>query len=143
MKTLLTSNSLRGRHGPLLTLSLALLLGMRSLFAHGAPSAPAGHAPPLLPATILQLEAVRQAASRFFDVQVALDEAYIDIDAVVIPHMGRHLLKPQLLDAQFALTQPELLVCEPDCNGSLRLVANAWRTRNRSSSPSSATRIDV
>ena len=123
MKTLLNSNSLRGPRGLVLTLSLTfVLLGMKSLSAHDAPSVPAGHAPPLLPATILQLETVRQAASRFFDVQVALDEGYIDIE-VVIPHMGRHLLKPQLLDAHFELTQPELLVYEPDCDGSLRLVA--------------------
>ena len=123
MKTLLNSNSLRGPRGLVLTLSLTyVLLGRKSLSAHDAPSVPAGHAPPLLPATILQLETVRQAASRFFDVQVALDEGYIDIE-VVIPHMGRHLLKPQLLDAHFELTQPELLVYEPDCDGSLRLVA--------------------
>ena len=43
----------------------------------------------LVPETILQLEAVRQAASRFFNIQTAFDEGYVDIE-VDIPHMGHH-----------------------------------------------------
>jgi hypothetical protein len=78
--------------------------------------------PRLLPETILQLESVRQAAARFFDIQKALDEGYVDID-VDIPHMGRHLLKPRILDAHFELTQPELLVYQQELDGALRLVA--------------------
>lgn len=75
-----------------------------------------------LPETILQLESARQAAARFFNVQTALDEGYVDID-VIIPHMGRHLLKPRILDAHFDPTQPELLVYQEDSDGALRLAA--------------------
>lgn len=87
---------------------------------------PSPHAQPtsarLLPETILQLESVRQAASRFFNVQTAVDEGYVDID-VDIPHMGRHLLKPRFLDAHFEPTEPELLVYQENEDGTLRLAA--------------------
>ena len=76
----------------------------------------------LVPETILQLEAVRQAASRFFNIQTAFDEGYVDIE-VDIPHMGHHLLKTRFLDAHFEVTEPELLVYQETEDGSVRLVA--------------------
>jgi hypothetical protein len=78
---------------------------------------------PLPPATLVQLEEVRRATARFADVAQAEKEGYVDIN-LPIPQMGRHFLKPGLLDATFDPSQPELLVYADDpCGGKVRLVA--------------------
>jgi hypothetical protein len=80
-----------------------------------------GQPPPS--AAILQLEDVRQATARFYDVAQAEAEGYVDI-GVFFPNMGWHYLKAGLLDGQFDATQPELLVYADDpCGGPRRLVA--------------------
>jgi hypothetical protein len=109
---------------PLLALLLtAVLAPTLSVFAHESqPTSPPSHSERLPAATVLQLELARQAAARFFDINVATAEGYVDID-VVIPHMGRHLLKPRLLNGQFDPTQPQLLVYQENGDGSLRLAA--------------------
>jgi hypothetical protein len=90
--------------------------------AHEGDTATAGSQPPPA-AAILQLEAARQAAARFLDVDQAVAEGYVDI-GLFIPNMGWHYLKEGLLDAEFNPTEPELLVYEDDpCGGPRRLVA--------------------
>jgi len=80
-----------------------------------------GQPPPS--AAILQLEDVRQATARFYDVAQAEAEGYVDI-GVFFPNMGWHYLKPDLLDDKFEATKPELLVYADDpCGGPRRLVA--------------------
>jgi len=103
--------------------SLALSLSGAALAHEGdlAPAATTSQPPPA--AAILQLEDVRQAAARYYDVAQAEAEGYVDI-GVFFPHMGWHYLKPELLDGKFDATRPELLVYADDpCGGPRRLVA--------------------
>jgi hypothetical protein len=75
------------------------------------------------PATILELDAARQATARFLDVEQATKEGYVDI-GLFIPKMGWHYMKEQLVDDQFQVEKPELLVYADDpCGGKRRLVA--------------------
>jgi hypothetical protein len=69
-----------------------------------------------------QLARVRAATARYQDLANALADGYVDID-VVIPNMGRHYLKPALLDAKFEIERPELLVYSPGDQGRMKLVA--------------------
>lgn len=74
-------------------------------------------------AAVLQLDAVRHAAARYYDVADAVADGYADI-GVFFPNMGWHYLKGDLLDAEFEATAPELLVYADDpCGGKRRLVA--------------------
>ena len=74
-------------------------------------------------ATLVQLEEVRQATARFFDVAEAEKAGYVDI-SVFYPNMGWHYLNPELLDDRFEATKPELLVYVGDpCGGGRKLVA--------------------
>jgi hypothetical protein len=79
---------------------------------------------PALPgATILQLDAVREATAKYLDESAAVADGYVDIH-VFIPHMGWHYLKQSLVDDQFEATKPELLVYADDpCGGPRKLVA--------------------
>lgn len=116
---------MKSRHSfPALIALLAILSPSASAWAHtsGQSECNCGHNGPLIPATILQVESVRQAAGRFFDVQAALDAGYIDI-SLYYPHMGWHFLNPNLLDDHFDPKEPELLVYQENEDGSLRLAA--------------------
>lgn len=79
---------------------------------------------PRLPgATILQLDAVREATARYLDESAAVADGYVDIK-VFIPNMGWHYLKESLVDDRFEATKPELLVYADDpCGGPRKLVA--------------------
>jgi hypothetical protein len=79
--------------------------------------------PKMQAATILQLDAVREATAKYLDETVAVADGYVDIH-VFIPHMGWHYLKESLVDDQFEATKPELLVYQDDpCGGPRKLVA--------------------
>jgi hypothetical protein len=69
-----------------------------------------------------QLALAKRATARYQDVARAVADSYVDIN-VVIPNMGRHFLKKQLLDATFDIEHPEILVYAPDERGTLQLVA--------------------
>lgn len=79
---------------------------------------------PSLPgATLLQLEAVREATAKYLDESAAVADGYVDIH-VFIPNMGWHYLKESLVDDRFEATKPELLVYADDpCGGPRKLVA--------------------
>ena len=111
-------------------LALAAALYQAPVFAHGGDSPPAGD-PPLPPSdlahlnprTILQLADVVTATARFQDIEQAFADGYEDIN-VVVPHMGHHLMKHDIVDAHFDPEQPELLVYADDpCGGPMQLVA--------------------
>jgi hypothetical protein len=74
---------------------------------------------PTRPAHEQELDRARRASATYRDLELALGAGYADID-VVMPRMGRHFLRADLLDATFDPERPELLVYTPD--GS-RLVA--------------------
>lgn len=119
MKKSLTSLPQRRLTARLLALTLTSVLTFAASLSANAKDKPDDG---LLPATILQLESARQAAAKYFDVNQAIADGYVDID-VVISHMGRHFLKPSLLDAKFDPAQPELLVYQNNADGSVRLAA--------------------
>jgi len=75
------------------------------------------------PATLADLELVKQATARYLDVDQAVQDGYVDI-GVYYDHMGWHYLKSEILDDRFDADQPELLVYQDDpCSGKRRLVA--------------------
>lgn len=102
--------------------AVAGVLGNSSVLAHVGDEfiATAGRLPP---ATLVQLEAVREETARFLDVDQAVLEGYVDI-GLFYPNMGWHYLKAELLDATFEDDRPELLVYADDpCSAKRRLVA--------------------
>ena len=74
------------------------------------------------PLPVTELARARRATSRYQNFTVALKDGYVDI-GVVLPNMGRHLLKEALLDATFDAEHPELLVYMEDLGGRMKLVA--------------------
>ena len=86
--------------------------------AHGDHVVPANDEP--LP--LKELANARRATARYHDVLQALRDGYVDI-GVVLPNMGRHLLKEALVDATFEAERPEILVYREDLGGRMNLVA--------------------
>jgi hypothetical protein len=81
-----------------------------------------GHKKPP-PLAVLQLDQVRDAASKYLDVAAAEADGYVDIH-LFVPNMGWHYMKESILDANFEWTRPELLVYADDpCGGKRKLVA--------------------
>lgn len=76
------------------------------------------------PAALAQLEQVRHAAAKYFDVKAAEADGYVDI-GLDIGNMGLHFLNPALVDdGVFDPTKPEALVYQFDLQSyEYRLVA--------------------
>lgn len=75
------------------------------------------------PLAILQLDQVRDAASKYLDVEAAEKAGYHDI-GLFVPNMGWHYMNDKLVDGRFDPTKPELLVYADDpCGGKRKLVA--------------------
>jgi hypothetical protein len=74
------------------------------------------------PLPVKELASARGATARYQDLQKALRDGYVDI-GVVLPNMGRHLLKESLVDASFEAERPEVLVYMEDLGGRMKLVA--------------------
>lgn len=69
-----------------------------------------------------ELAQVRSATAKYHNISKAREDGYVDID-VFAPGQGFHYLKPEILDAQFELDKPELLVYAVDhSTNRLRLV---------------------
>jgi hypothetical protein len=106
-----------------LTTGLAAALLTTSAFAHGDHDHDAGKGNKPPPLAVLQLDQARTAADKYFDVDKALADGYVDI-GVFMPNMGWHYLNDKLLDEKFDWTRPELLVYADDpCGGKRKLVA--------------------
>lgn len=110
-------------------------------------AAPASSAPAAAPATVAGpalLDSVRRATSRFQDVSVALAEGYEQLHACItlsgVGAMGVHYINPALAgattrdgrlhgtDARLDPMTPELLIYEPQRDGSMQLVAVEYYT---------------
>ena len=78
--------------------------------------AAAGHLHAQLP--LQDLARARQAAARYHDVRKAIADRYHDT-GIVLPNMGRHFIKDELLDAKFEAERPELLVYSVDSTNLL------------------------
>ncbi|MEO8064922.1 MAG: hypothetical protein ABI821_19490 [Pseudomonadota bacterium] len=90
--------------------------------AHGDHDPSKGHDKPP-PLAVLQLDQVRDATSKYLDVDRAVAAGYVDI-GLFVPKMGWHYMKEKLVDERFDPTRPELLVYADDpCGGKRKLVA--------------------
>ena len=69
-----------------------------------------------------ELARVKSATEKYHDVDKAIADGYVDID-LFVPNMGSHFLKADLLDANFEVEKPELLVYSPGANGGFILTA--------------------
>ena len=74
------------------------------------------------PLPVTELASARRATARYQDFLNAIRDGYVDI-GVVLPNMGRHLLKDSLVDATFEVERPEILVYMEDLGGRMKLVA--------------------
>lgn len=76
----------------------------------------------LQPATIWELQQAKAATARYRDLKNALKDGYQDIN-VVTENMGYHYMKSTLVDAEFDIRKPELLVYNKNDQGKIELVA--------------------
>jgi hypothetical protein len=72
--------------------------------------------------TLVELARVRAATAKYHDLNTAINDGYVDIN-VFISHMGWHYMKMDIVDGNFEVEKPELLVYAPWPNGELKLVA--------------------
>ena len=66
---------------------------------------------------------LRQASVRFRDIQVALDEGFVQGNPVCSPGFGFAFRKNALVDGVVDPEHPEILLYEPQRNGRMQLVA--------------------
>ncbi len=69
-----------------------------------------------------ELAKVKSATERYQDIDNALGDQYEDIE-LFAANQGWHYLKAGLVDENFDMEKPEILVYAPDSNGGLMLVA--------------------
>jgi len=69
-----------------------------------------------------ELALARASTAKYHNIQTALADGYIDIN-LYIPNMGWHYMDTTLVDENFEIDKPELLVYAEKPNGGLRLVA--------------------
>jgi hypothetical protein len=72
--------------------------------------------------TAWELQQARAATAKYQNIRNALKEGYVDIN-VIAPNMGHHYMKPSLVDGNFEITRPEILVYNKDHEGNFELVA--------------------
>ena len=104
---------------------IAALVACLSLLAVAAAAAGADSAK-----TDRQLKPVKQATARFKDVAKAEAAGYVAVGECVATRagaMGVHYLNAALLgDPKLDLKKPELLLYEPQADGSMKLVGVEW-----------------
>jgi hypothetical protein len=77
----------------------------------------------LPPATMAELQQAKIATARYNNLENAIADGYADIN-VIVPHMGYHFLKSAIVDANFEIDKPEILVYSPNpASGQMQLVA--------------------
>jgi hypothetical protein len=72
--------------------------------------------------TMWELQQVRAATARYRNIENAIKDGYTDI-SVDVEHMGHHFMKMDIVDANFDMKQPELLVYNKNHEGEQELVA--------------------
>ena len=75
-----------------------------------------------------ELAKLRKAVARYHNIKHALEDGYTLEFTGYRSHMGFHYLKPALLDDQFELERPEVLMYAPAPNGKLRFVGVEYAT---------------
>lgn len=72
--------------------------------------------------TLWELQQVRAATAKFQNIQNAFKNNYVDIN-LVMPNMGHHILKAELVSPVFDLKRPPILVYNKRADDSFELVA--------------------
>ncbi len=72
--------------------------------------------------TLWELQQARSATARYLDIKNAFKDGYADIN-VVVPNMGYHFMKSELVDSVFDIRKPEILVYNKNEDGSFQLGA--------------------
>ena len=76
----------------------------------------------LHPTTTWELQQAKAATARYRDLKNAEKDGYVDIN-VVTENMGYHYMKNSLVDAEFDIRKPEILVYNKNDKGKIELVA--------------------
>jgi hypothetical protein len=74
------------------------------------------------PQTLRELQQVRAATAKYQNINNAFGDSYVDI-GLVMPNMGYHFLKAELIKPVFDLGKPPILVYNKKNNGNFELVA--------------------
>ncbi|MGE5522030.1 MAG: hypothetical protein ACM3VS_19055 [Candidatus Dadabacteria bacterium] len=72
--------------------------------------------------TTWELQQARAASSKYQNFDNAVKDGYTDIN-VIVPEMGYHYLRSDILDLSFDYTKPEILVYNKTAKGTMELVA--------------------
>jgi hypothetical protein len=72
--------------------------------------------------TLWELQQARAATARYRNINNAIADGYADI-SVVVPNMGHHYMRSVIVDANFEMRKPEILVYNPKEDGGFELVA--------------------
>ena len=75
------------------------------------------------PQTLSELQQVRAATAKYQNINNAFADNYKDIPIVVMPNMGYHFLKAELISPVFDMKKPAILVYNKKDNGNFELVA--------------------
>ena len=75
-----------------------------------------------------ELAISKKALNKYRDIEVALDEGFVGLmPGACVPNMGIHLIKPSRMDdKKLHIKKPEILLYEPQKNGSYKLVGAEW-----------------
>jgi hypothetical protein len=76
----------------------------------------------LEPQTLSELQQVRAATAKFQNIDNAFGDNYVDI-GLVLPNMGYHILKAELVSPVFDFRKPPILVYNKKANNKFELVA--------------------
>src|SRR5437867_3009206 len=68
------------------------------------------------PQTLWELQQARGATAKYRNISKAFDDGYADIN-VVVPNMGYHFMKADLVDPVFDVRHPEILVYNKNLDG--------------------------
>jgi hypothetical protein len=72
--------------------------------------------------TLWELQQARAATAKYRNIENALKDGYVDI-SVDIEHMGHHYMKVSLVDDQFDIRHPEILVYNRNAQAQQELIA--------------------
>jgi hypothetical protein len=73
--------------------------------------------------TLWELQQVRAATAKYQNINNAFADNYDETPLVVMPNMGYHFFKSELISPTFDLRKPALLVYNKKANGNFELVA--------------------
>lgn len=90
-------------------------------------------------AIMMELQQAKIATARYNNIENAFADGYKDI-GVVVPGMGHHFMKEELVNETFEIEKPEILVYSPHpVTGNMRLVAVEYAVPNTFPEPDGFT----